>query len=244
MKRRPLVGTVLALVASFALVSTVLAASFTNGSFENTDGTYAGVSLGFEPNATNIPGWTTGATGTVDWIYNYWPAEQGSYSLDLNGSNNSTGTYAGSVSQTFDTVAGQEYFVSFWMSGNPYPNGPTTKTMTVQATGGAVQSYSYDILANGTTLTDMHWVDMGYTFTASGSSTTLTFASTTAGTSYAGPALDNVTVTAIATTGASCKNGGWETNTYLDANNNPITFSNQGQCVSYFATSGAVPIGN
>ena len=113
-----------------------------------------------------------------------------------------------------------------------------------RAIGINVTAIADDILANGTTLTDMHWVDMGYTFTASGSSTTLTFASTTAGTSYAGPALDNVTVTAIATTGASCKNGGWETNHYLDANNNPITFTNQGQCVSHFATSGAVPIGN
>ena len=63
-------------------------------------------------------------------------------------------------------------------------------------------------------------------------------------TDQSGLFIDNVIVTQVATTGASCKDGGWATNNYIDGSGNAVTFKNQGQCVSYFATSGAVPIGN
>ena len=43
-----------------------------------------------------------------------------------------------------------------------------------------------------------------------------------------------------AATGAGCKDDGWRT--MSDASGNP--FKNQGACVSFYAKSGATPIGN
>lgn len=71
-----------------------------------------------------------------------------------------------------------------------------------------------------------------YSFVATSASTTLTFASATAG--YYGPALDNVVVTETARTGANCKKGGWKT--MHDSLGNG--FKNHGDCVSYYATGG------
>jgi choice-of-anchor C domain-containing protein len=234
-----MVGAALAVVASVALAGSALAADFSNGSFET--GSFVNGGSGFETlsaGSNALAPWTVGLGG-VDWISTYWNAEAGSYSLDMNA------TSAGSISQTFDTVAGATYSVGFWLSGNP-ACGAGTKTLTVQATGGSSASYSYDVTTNLNssqspfTITYQH---EGYTFTASGTSTTLTFTGDPSA-GACGPVLDNVSVTAAATTGASCKDGGWATNTYVDADGAVLTFKNQGQCVSYFATRGAVPIGS
>jgi choice-of-anchor C domain-containing protein len=232
-----MVGAALAVVASLALAGSALAAGFSNGSFET--GSFVNGGSGFDtlsPGSTAITGWTVGGGG-VDWISTYWNAEQGSFSLDMNA------TSAGSISQTFDTVAGATYSVSFWVSANPMC-GAGTKTLTVStdATGSTAGSYPAAVTTAGD-VSAMTWAKAGYTFTASGTSTTLTFTGdATAG--ACGPALDNVTVTPVSAIGASCKDGGWATNTYVDGSGNTLTFKNQGQCVSYFATSGAVPIGN
>ena len=61
-----------------------------------------------------------------------------------------------------------------------------------------------------------------------------------ANTSICGPALDDVTTTETVVGGAQCKSGGWKT--MDDADGTP--FKNQGDCVSFYATSGATPIGN
>ena len=76
----------------------------------------------------------------------------------------------------------------------------------------------------------MGWTDAGYSFVAKGSSTTITFSSTTPGVS--GPAIDNIVVTETVATGAGCKNGGWKT--MVDKYG--TSFRNQGDCVSYYAT--------
>ena len=233
-----MVGATLAVVASVVLAGSALAAGFTNGSFE--DGSWTATGTGYEnlvagtPSASYIPGWTVTA-GNIDWIQGFWTSEDGLRSLDLSGYN------AGAISQTFDTTVGATYFVSFWLAGNP-DAGPAVKTMTVgtDASGSPVTTYTFD--TTGHSDSSMGWTLEGYSFTASAGSTTLTFTSLTD--TNAGPALDNVSVTQVATTGASCKDGGWETNLYMDSSGNTLTFKNQGQCVSYFATSGATPIGN
>ena len=69
-----------------------------------------------------------------------------------------------------------------------------------------------------------------YTFKATGTATTLTFTSTTAG--AFGPALDNVRITETLATGADCKKGGWQT--MVDRYG--TAFRNQGDCVSFYAT--------
>ena len=76
-----------------------------------------------------------------------------------------------------------------------------------------------------------------FVFTAAATSTTLTFVGDPETSAY-GPVIADVSVTVG---GAQCKNDGWQS--LID----PIThvaFANQGQCVSYVAKAGYVPIGS
>jgi choice-of-anchor C domain-containing protein len=228
MKRRSGLGVVFGGLAVLALAGATLA--FTgpiNGSFEN-NGTYVDGGGGFEQlNAgdTSISGWTVDS-GSVDWIGTYWPAEDGSMSIDMSGAD------AGTISQTLATTIGNDYTVSFFLSGNP-AGPPTVKTLDVSATGGPLSSFSFDTA--GSTLATMKWTPETYTFFATTSSTTLSFVSTTAG--AFGPAIDNVTVAETVATKSDCKQGGWQT--MLDTAGNQ--FKNQGDCVSFFATGGKNP---
>ncbi|MGZ6299708.1 MAG: choice-of-anchor C family protein [Candidatus Limnocylindria bacterium] len=211
-------------MAAIALSGVTLAFTGpTNGSFET--GTYVDGGFGFEQldaGDTSITGWTV-AAGSVDWIGTYWPAQDGSMSIDL------SGTDAGTLSQTLATTIGNTYTVSFFLSGNP-AGPPTVKTLDVSATGAVTTSYTYDVTGNS--LTTMNWTAETYTFLATSASTTLSFVSTSAG--FFGPALDNVSITETVPTKADCKNGGWQT--MIDYTGNH--FKNQGDCVSYFATRG------
>jgi len=213
-------------VASIAFAGGTLA--FTgpaNPSFES--GTYVDGGSGFEQLSagdTSIDGWTVDS-GSVDWIGTYWPAAEGSMSIDLSGGE------AGAISQTFDTTIGNTYTVTFALSGNP-AGDPAIKTLDVSATGGTVSSYTYDVTALGNDLTNMNWTTESYTFLATSATTTLSFVSTTEG--VFGPAIDNVAVAESVPVKNDCKNGGWQT--MIDNVGN--TFKNQGDCVSYFATKG------
>jgi len=95
---------------------------------------------------------------------------------------------------TFNTIAGETYLVEFYMSGNP-AGSPGTKTLkAIVQTGPSTyeQTFTYDTVAKGNSLTDMKWELQSWYFTAQGATTTLGFASLTS-TAY-GPALDNVSV--------------------------------------------------
>lgn len=156
------------------------AAPFQNGSFETgpTPGGYVTLTAG----DTQITGWTV--TGnSVDYIGSYWPAAHGSRSLDL------SGNAAGGVAQAFDTVAGRTYRVGFALAGNP-DCALTVKTVQVQATGAPSVNYLFD--ATNSSLSNMGWAAQAYTFTATGPTTTLAFASQD--NTGCGPALDNVAV--------------------------------------------------
>jgi len=213
------------------LSGSVLAAGpFTNGSFESAS--TSGVQATLAGGSTAIDGWVV--TGTdVDYT-SYWPAADGTQSVDLNGFGQ------GGVQQTFATTVNSNYVVEFWMSGNPgtheeFPNGdasPSAKTMTVSATGASTTSYSFNTAIVGNTFSNMMWSKKSYSFKATSSSTTLSFASTTGG--AFGPAIDGVTVTESAATADQCKKDGWKT--MVDSLGNP--FKNQGDCVSFFATGG------
>lgn len=224
----------LALAASPAMAAT---GPFANGNFTQTTfqfdaSTTEWVTL-YAGGTQQLSDWTV-TSGSVDLIGNYWQAPPGGgNSLDMDGNTQ------GAISQTFSTNPGTEYFVQFQLSGNP-DAGTGTKTLQVQASGTAAQSYNFTVTSS-ISHSNMGWQTEGYTFLASSgtSSTTLNFASQTPG--AWGPVLGYVTVTPIAASGAECKDGGWQTL------NNPTTlspFQNQGACVSYFATSGATPIGS
>jgi choice-of-anchor C domain-containing protein len=226
-KKRSGLGIVIGGVAAFALAgATVAFSGLTNGSFET--GAYVDGGSGFEQlNAgdTSLDGWTVDA-GSVDWIANYWPAQDGSMSIDMSGAD------AGTISQTFATTIGNFYSVSFFLSGNP-AGPPTVKTLDVSATGGTVGHYTYD--TTGNTLSSMNWTAETYSFLGTSTSTTLSFVSTTPG--AFGAAIDNVVVTETVPTKSDCKDGGWQT--MIDGAGNH--FKNQGDCVSYFATGGKNP---
>lgn len=175
--------------ADTASAAAPLVSRFDDGSFEypraprNSFATYtAGQAIG---------PWTVG--GSVDLIgQGYWQAAEGDQSVDLNGAN------AGSVSQTFTTVPGQTYTVTYALAGNP--GAPAVKTGRALVDGQVFQDFSFNV--TGKTVTSMGWIRRQFTFVAGGATTTLAFASTTPG-SAAGPALDDVTVIACASS-CSC----------------------------------------
>ncbi len=227
MKKRSGLGIAIGGLASVALAGAALAFSGpTNGSFET--GAFVDNGIGFEQlNAgdTSVDGWTVDA-GSIDWISTYWSAQDGLMSIDM------SGVDAGTLSQTLSTTIGNTYTVSFYLSGNP-EGPPAVKTLDVSATGGSVGNYTFD--TTGNTRTSMNWTQETYSFLATGTSTTLSFVSTTLG--AFGPALDNVSVTEDVPTKNDCKHGGWQT--MIDGAGNH--FKNQGDCVSYFATKGRNP---
>lgn len=189
---RTFLAGLLASAGLFSLASLAHAAPFGNGSFETgtNPGSFSSPSSG---DSSTITGWTVGggATNGIDYIGSYWQPSNGSRSIDLNGTNLGTNSSVGSISQTFDTIAGVSYTVLFDVSGNP-DGPPANKTLTVSA-GGAPQAYAYAIGANS--LSNMMWQTNSFGFVATGASTTLTFASTTLNSNF-GPALDNVRVSA------------------------------------------------
>ncbi|MFE6866163.1 choice-of-anchor C family protein [Kitasatospora sp. NPDC057692] len=123
--------------------------------------------------------------GNVDLIgAGFWQAAEGDQSLDLNGST------AATVAQSFTTVPGTTYSVTYALAGNP-GGGPAVRTGRVLIDGQNFQDFSFDV--TGKTRAAMGYVGHQFAFVAQGASTTLSFGSTVAG-AY-GPVIDNVQVT-------------------------------------------------
>ena len=157
-----------------------------NGDFElplNATGSFttynAGTVLGGAAGS-----WTVSA-GSVDYLntYNSWQAASGAQCVDMSGSS------AGTVTQTFPTVSGRNYAVQMRTAINA-DSGLTSATATVSVASGA-SNFSWSILSK-TPSTAATWPLQTLRFTAGGTSTTLTIASTTAG--FAGIVLDDVRV--------------------------------------------------
>jgi outer membrane protein OmpA-like peptidoglycan-associated protein len=102
----------------------------------------------------------------------------------------------GGVAQTFSTTPGTRYLVTFDMAGNA-ALPPSLKPMRVSAAGQSME-FAFDI--TGKTFRNMGWLPKSWTFTAREVTTTLEFRSLTVSpqTGY-GPAIDNVSVTALDT---------------------------------------------
>lgn len=192
---RPFRISLMSLATVLAALSTptAFAAAFQNGSFESFDPDAAdvlcpaGIDFCGQYNAGNsgISGWTVGGH-SVDVVGVLgWTASDGAWSIDL------SGVGAGTLSQSFDTVAGTRYQVAFDLGGNFY-GAPSIKTGVVSAAGSS-QSLSFDNAAS--TPTNMGWAHQSFIFVATGTSTVLSFASATNG--NAGLALDNVSVTPV-----------------------------------------------
>jgi len=164
-------------------------ASFTNGSFESGTNPGATFITLTAPDSTNITGWTV-SNSSIDYIGLYWTAADGTRSLDMDGN-----SPQGAIRQTFDTVANTNNLVRFAMAGNP-DGGAAIKNLRVSTDSGSSTDYSFDV--TGHTHADMGWQEKIFLFLATGTSTTLTFASLTplTGACCFGAALDNVRVQA------------------------------------------------
>lgn len=177
---------VAAILATAAFTGSANAATIVNGSFEtasvNPGSGFATLGNG----STAINGWTVG--GSIDYIGGYWAAQDGGRSVDL------AGTSLGSVSQMItDLVNGQAYRVSYWVSKNP-DGGANTRTGTVTI-GNAQSTFTFSAATPGGA--GMVWEQRFFDFVANGSSGTLSFAADASAGCCFGPALDNVSITAV-----------------------------------------------
>lgn len=188
----------IALSAMLALVSGAARANLiSDGNFSlgvSSSGTYTvgetlgdgawTVTTGLE---TNVPGYSG-----IDLSYNSgdWQAPpSGGSSVDLDA------YYPGGVTQTFATTAGDDYWVSFYLAGNPSnannPNPIKQLQVTAEST---TEDYSFD--TSSTTTTNMGYVLEAFQFVATSDTTTLTFTSLDPSTQASGPVIGGVDVEA------------------------------------------------
>lgn len=179
-----------ALVLAFG--SAAQANLISNGSFE-AGSPQPGVG-GFSTLATGstaLADWSV-TSGDIDWINGYWQASLGTHSVDLNGNN------PGTISQSFATVAGSLYRLSFDLAGNP-DNFDGLKQVLVSA-GDTSSTFDFD--TTGTSGGAMGWVGEELVFMATSALTTLSFASQSGGPNCCwGPAIDNVVVELVGPSG-------------------------------------------
>jgi choice-of-anchor C domain-containing protein len=181
----------LAAVLGVALFATAPASAavnlIDNGDFEF--GTNDVANPGFRTipggSGASITDWTV--TGSIDWINGYWQAQSGTHSVDLNGN------AVGGISQMIETVIGQAYALSFYLSGNP-DGAPGVKTVLV---GAGETSSSFSFSGGSTRPSPMNWQLNTLFFTAANTNTLISFTSTTGPQCCWGPALDNVAVQAV-----------------------------------------------
>lgn len=173
-------GTAMA-AAPAAAPATAAVSRFDDGSFEYpTAPANAFTTLS---SGRSIGPWKV-TRGAVDLIgAGFWQAAEGSQSVDLNAAQ------PGTVSQTFRTTPGQKYTVRYALAANP-AGGPAVKTGSVLIDGQNFQDFSFN--STGKSRANMGYVTREVTFVATGSTTTLGFASTVAG-AY-GPVVDDVRV--------------------------------------------------
>jgi choice-of-anchor C domain-containing protein len=165
-----------------------------NGSFE--EGPAVRTFLNLPAGDTSLPGWVVTGEG-VDYVAGeYWVSSRSARAIDLDGSARSRKTppyVQGGIAQTFPTVVGTRYRVTFDLAGNPNQL-PRVKPLRVSAAG-ETADFTFD--GTGKTARDMGWTPTSWAFTATGTSTTLEFRSLTVSpqTGY-GAAIDNVVVIA------------------------------------------------
>ena len=186
------------LLSTMAVVSLsavpVGAAPFTNGGFElgAFDVNDPDHVLSLQPGSTAITGWTVISAETA-WGRNDNPyvgpgATEGTLFLDLTGFHDSL-PYGG-VSQTFDTTPGQSLVLGFdliSLEGSAVYRGPVSVSATA---GNTTQTFTF---ASPLPVTGLQHQRFTMPFTATGTSTTVSFTGTLAtGGQFLG--LDNVTI--------------------------------------------------
>lgn len=145
-----------------------------NGSFE-APVVPAASFTSFARGSSGITGWTVvGGIGTSVSVINRlytsggfsFPSQDGAQWLDLTGL---VVNQVEGVQQTVPTTAGARYLLSFWI-GNVGPGYGTTSTVEVDVNGVSAGSFT-----NSTPATTLRWQQFSFSFTATGTSTTLAF---------------------------------------------------------------------
>jgi choice-of-anchor C domain-containing protein len=145
---------------------------------------------------TDIVGWTV-LGGGVDYMNAPWDVADGIHAVDLDLRNSN-----GGIEQAFATVAGQQYRVSFQLSGNPGRSGgslPVVKQVRVSVDGFS-RDYAHDSTGQRIDLLVWDWHE--FLFVASGTSATLRFTSLTPFPNSFGAMIDDVRVSAVPEPGA------------------------------------------
>lgn len=164
----------------------------TNGSFENTDGTFTGDSFGLmslSAGSSTIPGWTT-AVAELAWVDNVnsfgATTPFGTHLLDLSGYHD--GLPYGGLKQTIQTEPGRAYRLSLSLGSNAdYPGaGGRKSVLACVGSEGAVLSMT------PTNTTGNEWKTVSHGFIARAETTEVTIAAPFPGGVYVG--LDNVSV--------------------------------------------------
>ncbi len=178
-----------AIVLAMVAVAGAHANLVNNGSFElgTNPGSFSTVSTG----GSNITGWSV-TSGSVDYIGTYWQAAEGNRSVDMSGNS------LGRLSQSFATVAGVLYDVTFAYSANPdSPNGGLRKTdVNIRETDTsnllASTQVTWSVPTEGNTRSNMKWKTASFSFVAADAATTIQFDSLA--TNSFGIAIDDVKV--------------------------------------------------
>lgn len=178
-----------AVTLAVAAVAGAHANLVTNGSFElgTNPGSFTTVATG----GSNITGWNV-TSGSVDYIGTYWQSAEGSRNVDMSGSS------LGRLSQSFATIPGFLYEVSFAYSGNPDSptNGLRKTDVNIRETDTssllATKQVTWDVPTEGNTRSNMKWKTTSFTFTAVDSQSTIQFDSLA--TNSFGIAIDDVKV--------------------------------------------------
>jgi hypothetical protein len=176
------------IVALFGLsLCASVEAQLLNGSFEQGNWTPEGNWEFLDVASTKINGWSIVA-GPVLWgRETLLPAANGSLFVELTRTDNSPPF--GGLEQTFNTVPGGNYVVSFSLGSQGLNNG--SRRLDLSFGGTKVE------LAGVQNSQDFQWETLERTFTASDASTTLRFAGIDDGTGTFILGLDNISVTQV-----------------------------------------------
>ncbi|GAC1531215.1 MAG: hypothetical protein NVS2B8_19590 [Vulcanimicrobiaceae bacterium] len=140
------------------------------------------------PGSPDIPGWHV--LRNVDYVpVAYWEAPGGVASIDLDGSPG-----PGEIAQTFATSPGHRYRVAFDLAANV--DGPPRVKALVVRVAGTTRAFAFD--GTGHANRAMGYARKTFEFTASGTSSTIDFASQSRPGNWNGPVLGRVSVVDVA----------------------------------------------
>jgi hypothetical protein len=148
-----------------------------NGDFEQNDrhtyaNYYSSEDLAYIPLGDTVPGWTF--SHSVDLYGPVHAPQNGSQFLDLVGGGPVSQEF--SIQQTFATIAGQSYQLSFFYGNNEQL--ATALASFTASLSGAGTIWTEDFTHTGDTYYAHDWTSFTMTFVANSSSTTLAFLDT------------------------------------------------------------------